>query len=405
MAQNLDDQVNTIERALGERMILHALVILRSWLIELGDDNPFEARYLEIRNQYKTLFDDFLTSEDPEREEQLNKLTGDTYRLTDDIYAAIRLRKGLAPEMHGFNGQNPQSIMHYWSGCVQFKESDFEWLRDILNDPSRSALALMAISSISKNLRESFSEPAMLALVDGVNSESQVVAEQALANVMLLLAHYDVRIDFFPAIQNAFADAIGDGERAFEVLCAMIRSTKMSLRDMLARKEISYDELPQELRDLLSMTGSENDVSGIASWVPNSEQEYMSGLIQILPDTWLFSLLVGDDPQRLRTIKLMYLSIGKMDLVWDNISLAESFLVQQMRANKATTMDYINYGHCLLLRGDRMMAYENYRTAREMCKGAKEFFALFRPDRKQLVDHGIPVEQVYLIEDQLLSVN
>lgn len=405
MAQNLDEQVNTIERALGERMILHALVILRSWLIELGDDNPFEARYLEIRNQYKTLFDDFLTSEDPEREELLNKLTGDTYRLTDDIYAAIRLRKGLAPEMHGFNGQNPQSIMHYWSGCVQFKESDFEWLRDILNDPSRSALALMAISSISKNLRESFSEQAMLALVDGVNSESQVVAEQALANVMLLLAHYDVRIDFFPAIQNAFADAIGDGERAFEVLCAMIRSTKMSLRDMLARKEISYDELPQELRDLLSMTGSENDVNGIASWVPNSEQEYMSGLIQILPDTWLFSLLVGDDPQRLRTIKLMYLSIGKMDLVWDNISLAESFLVQQMRANKATTMDYINYGHCLLLRGDRMMAYENYRTAREMCKGSKEFFALFRPDRKQLVDHGIPVEQVYLIEDQLLSVN
>lgn len=405
MAQNLDEQVNTIERALGERMILHALVILRSWLIELGDDNPFEARYLEIRNQYKTLFDDFLTSEDPEREELLNKLTGDTYRLTDDIYAAIRLRKGLAPEMHGFNGQNPQSIMHYWSGCVQFKESDFEWLRDILNDPSRSALALMAISSISKNLRESFSEPAMLALVDGVNSESQVVAEQALANVMLLLAHYDVRIDFFPAIQNAFADAIGDGERAFEVLCAMIRSTKMSLRDMLARKEISYDELPQELRDLLSMTGSENDVSGIASWVPNSEQEYMSGLIQILPDTWLFSLLVGDDPQRLRTIKLMYLSIGKMDLVWDNISLAESFLVQQMRANKATTMDYINYGHCFLLRGDRMMAYENYRTAREMCKGAKEFFALFRPDRKQLVDHGIPVEQVYLIEDQLLSIS
>ena len=52
-----------------------------------------------------------------------------------------------------------------------------------------------------------------------------------------------------------------------------------------------------------------------------------------------------------------------------------------------------------------MMAYENYRTAREMCKGAKEFFALFRPDRRQLVDRGVPIEQVYLIEDQLLSVN
>ena len=405
MAQNLDEQVNTIERALGERMIRHALIILRSWLIELGEDNPYEARYTEISDQYRTLFEDFLTSEDPEREAQLDRLTGETYKLVDAVYATLRVRKGLSPDIHGFNGQNPQSVMHYWSECVQFKDSDFAWLREVLNDPDRSAIALMAVSAVSKNLRENFSEPMMLALIDAINSDSHVVAEQALANVMLLLAHYDVRIDFSPDIQNAFAEAIGDGDSAFEVLCAMIRSTKVSLRDMLARKEISYDELPQELRDLLSMTGSENDVSGIASWVPNSEQEYMSGIIQILPDTWLYSLLVGDDAQRLRTIKLMYLSIGKMDLVWDNISLAESFLVQQMRANKATALDYINYGHCFLLRGDRMMAYENYRTAREMCKGAKEFFALFRPDRRQLVDRGVPVEQVYLIEDQLLSVN
>ena len=273
MAQNIDDQVNTIERALGERMIRHALIILRSWLIELGEDNPYEARYADISERYKTLFEDFLTSDDPDREEQLDRMTGDTYRLVDDVYATLRVRKGISPEMHGFNGENPQSVMHYWSGCARFKESDFDWLRSVMNNPNSSAIALMAVSAISKNLREIFSAQAMLALIDGINSDSQVVAEQALANVMLLLAHYDVRIDFFPDIQNAFAEAIGDGESAFEVLCAMIRSTKVSLRDMLARNEISYDELPQELRDLLSLTGSENDISGITSWVPNTEQE------------------------------------------------------------------------------------------------------------------------------------
>ena len=51
------------------------------------------------------------------------------------------------------------------------------------------------------------------------------------------------------------------------------------------------------------------------------------------------------------------------------------------------------------------MAYETYRQARTLCKNSKEFFALFRPDRRALVDHGIPVEIVYLIEDKLLSVN
>ena len=122
MAQNLDEQVNTIERALGERMIRHALIILRSWLIELGEDNPYEARYTEISDQYKTLFEDFLTSEDPEREAQLDRLTGETYKLVDAVYATLRVRKGLSPDIHGFNGQNPQSVMHYWSECVQFKD-------------------------------------------------------------------------------------------------------------------------------------------------------------------------------------------------------------------------------------------------------------------------------------------
>ena len=93
-----------------------------------------------------------------------------------------------------------------------------------------------------------------------------------------------------------------------------------------------------------------------------------------------------------------------MDLVWDKTDRAERWLVQRLRSDKATTMDYINYGHCLMLRGDRMMAYENYRQARSMCKTAKVFYTLFRPDRHLLVEHGVPVEQVYLIEDQLFRL-
>lgn len=403
MAQ-LDEQINTIERALGERMIRHALVILRSWLLELGENNPFEPRYEEISSRYENLFSDFLTSDDPEREQELDRLTGQTYRLVDDVYATIKLRRGIAPQMHGFNGENPQSVMHYWSSCVQFKPTDIEWLRAILADESRSALALMAVSAVSKNLRENFNEEAFLALIGGIESESQVVAEQCLANSMLLLAHYDVRVDFFPDLQNAFLEMIGDGTHAFEVMGAMIRSSKMTLRDVLAQNDLSVDDLPKELRELLDMTGSPNDISGIASWVPGSEQEYMLGIIQILPDTWVYQVVTEDNPERQRAIQLAYLSIGKMDLMWDHIDVAERFLVHKLRNNdKPTAIDYINYGHCLLLHGDRMMAYENYRQARDMCKGAKEFFNLFRPDRRQLIDRGIPIEQVYLIEDQLLS--
>ena len=98
-----------------------------------------------------------------------------------------------------------------------------------------------------------------------------------------------------------------------------------------------------------------------------------------------------------------FLAVGRMDLMWDHTNHAEQFLIKLLRDGSTNPKDYINYAHCLLLRGDRIMAYENYRQARSMCSGVKQFFALFRPDRKRLVDKGVPVEQVYLIEDMMLN--
>lgn len=403
MSQSIEEQVNVVERALGERMISHALAVVRAWLNQLGEQNRYEEALEAIRSRYEEVFANWLVSDDPEREDKLNTLTGDAYRLVDAIYTDLRIQRGMSPEMHGFNRQNPQSVMHYFSSCLRLSEADIDWVRTVMDDASQASIALMAIAAIAKNLRECFSEPALSLLIEGINAANHVVAEQCLANTMLLLVHYDVRIDFFPDLQRDFLEAIGEGDEAFETLCAMIRSSKVSLRDLLAQQELNYEDLPEELRDLLSATGSANDISGIASWMPSSEKEYISGLVQILPDTWLYSVLVTDMPERLRMIELVYLSVGKMDLVWDKLDVAERWLLQRLRDNKAVPLDYINYGHCLLLRGDRMMAYENYRQARAMCKSSKEFFALFRPDRRELVDRGVPLEQVYLIEDQLLS--
>ena len=117
MAQTLTDQIITIERALGERMIDHALIILRAWMNELGENNPYEQAYSDIEEQYNKLFTEWLTSDDPKGDEILDGLTGDTYRLTDAVYLDIRLKRGIAPEMHGFNKQSHQSILQYFSVC------------------------------------------------------------------------------------------------------------------------------------------------------------------------------------------------------------------------------------------------------------------------------------------------
>ena len=390
-------------------MIEHALIIVRGWMNELGENNPYEQAFNDIRSHYRDLFADWLTSEDPTREETLNQLTGDTYRLVDAVYISLRMARGLSPVMHGFNKDSAQSIMRYFSSCVQLSEDDLVWLRNSFNDSESASLALMAISALSKNLRECFSEPAMMVLIEGINGTNEVVAEQCLANVILLLAHYDVRIDFFPELQNAFLEAVDvestDETKAFDTLCALIRSVKMSWINQIQSGEITYEDLPEELQNLLKMSGTKaDDMNGIVSWVPRSENDYLAGIVQILPDTWIYSALIADIPERLNTVAMLYLSIGKMDLVWDNLNSAEQWLLHRLRGGKAEAVDYINYGHCLLLRGDRMMAFESYREARQMCKSAKDFYALFRPDRRQLVDRGIPVEQVYFIEDQLFTI-
>ena len=408
--QSIEEQVNTVERALGERMIGHALTIIRAWMNELGEANPFEQAYADIRMQYDALFNDWLVTDDREaHDEQLNALTGDTYRLTDAVYAEVRIARGLSPRMRGFNPESAPSVMHYFSRCLQLSEADLKWLHDCINDSSRGSHALVAVAALSKNLRESFSELAFMALIEGMNGANAVVAEQCVANVIMLLAHYDVRIDFFPNIQEAFMEALANmddsAKQAFETMCALVRSVKHNWLESFAMGEIRFADLPDELQSLLEVTGAKNELNSFASWIPASENEYIAGIVHILPNTWVFELLLNEDPERLNIMTRLYLSIGSMELAWDRLDLAENWLIQKLRSGKGTALDYIHYGHCLLLRGDRMMAFENYRQARQLCPTAKEFFGLFRPDRRALVDRGVPVEQVYIIEDQLLKAD
>lgn len=403
---DLSTQVNTLERALGERMIHHGTKILHQWAAELGM-SVYADRINQLDQNYQHLFDYFLTTDDINREQLLDEMTGNAYRIEDDIYADLRIKLGLSPEIHSFNKTNPQSIMHYFSSCVHLQTEDFDWLESCLNDSEHNTAALLGVAALGANLRECFSEEAIMFLINTIRTDNQVIASQALGTVILLLAHYDVRIDFFPLIQADFLDAIGDGSTAFDTMCALIRSTKINIRDMMAKGELNTEDMPETLKEALGISENDNPADklhAITSWMPESEKEYMAGIIDMFPDTWVYEAIVGNDPQRMRQMQMTYLSIGKMDLLWDQPDVAEQWLAERLMEEAPAPLDYINYAHCCFLRGDRLMAYENYREARIRCKTAKAFYALFRPDRQMLVEHGIPLEQVYLMEDQMLTI-
>lgn len=395
----LADQVNTVERALGERMLRHAFTIMRSWVHELGL-SFYMDRIQTIEDNYDQVFDYFLSADDPERDTLLNKLTGEAYRLSDEIYADLRLRRGLSPQMVGFNPENPQSVMQYFNSCVHLQEEDYRWFRTLINDPERRTLALLSIQSLSINLRECFCERAFMLLIEAISSEVDLVSEQANSAVIFLLAHYDVRIDFFPEIQDAYLEAIGDGQEAYMAMVAHIEIC----RPLSAQtKRLTSVEAVDRLLKMMRTPGEERDMEdNYIAIMPESEREYMNGIVQILPDTWVYDVLVGDNEERQQHVEEAYLHIGHLEPMLDRLPEAERWLVQRLRSKEATARDYINYGHCCLLRGDRMMAYESYLQARQMCESLREFYTIFRPDRGFLVDRGVPVEQVYMLEDQIV---
>ena len=404
----LEEQRDTIERALGERMLNHVYFFLRQWAKELGF-GPYSDRIHSLSENYNHLFDYFLATDDPERENIHNQLTTDTYRLVDEMYADIRIKRGLAPEVHGYNVDNPDSVMRYFESCVHLQDEDLDWLREVADDPEHAATALIAFAAVCQNLREGFQENAVATLIDLMNAESEMIAEQATVHSILVLAQYDIRIDFFPELQEMFLEKLEQkGDLVFMALRATIKSVTTNLSQMIENHELEEEDLPPEMRELINESSQDENesfmdkLSRLAKYLPRTESDYMEVIVSILPDTWVFDVIIGENEEWMMQIEELYLHIGYMDLMWDRWEDAEDWLLKRLRENKATPKDYLNYGHCCFLRGDRMMAYENYLESKRRSKSTKAFFEMFRPDRKVLVEKGIPLEQVYLMEDQLL---
>ena len=406
MAQTLEEQIAVVERALGECMIDTALKIVRAWLGEIGENNPYEEAFASIQKRYHEIFTQWLNVDLPSSDEELSKLTGDTYQMVDAVYADIRLLRGLSPKIHGFNHESITSVMHYFEHCVRFRPEDMEWYREVMNDESQSSLALAATSALAHNLRNCFSLDAFLTMIECMNAANETVADQCISNVLLLLVQYDVRIDFFPQIQDAFVNVVGEndlGEHVFEIICALVESSSKHWVEELAKTLFEDNQFPAELKHLLEMSGMEQDPKSFIQLFPSHENKYLSELIPLIPRTWLYAVLIEGYTGREKALAYVAVSAGYRDAMWDNPQIAGKVYLETLRAGSDKPMDYINYAHCLLLQGDRMMAFENYKQARLLCGSSKEFFSLFRPDRRNLVDHGIPIEHVYVMEDQLIN--
>ena len=82
---------------------------------------------------------------------------------------------------------------------------------------------------------------------------------------------------------------------------------------------------------------------------------------------------------------------------------ARGYYQKIMASDNRKMIDVMNYGHFLFVQSERAEAFRHYKLALSMNDTLKAFLEVFRPDRRILLEKGIPTSDIYLMEDQLIS--
>lgn len=465
----VNTQYAAVSKMLSDSMLHHTSTILRQWINTLmpasGMQSPEGLRLQSLLRHYERIRREYLAEPESVRNtenslvmSEIDDLTAEFYRLTDELYADMLLHDGIAPEMHGYNRENANSIVNYFAACPHLQDEDLDWFDSLVTEPEHSGTGLLVTAALGHNLRNVFSESAMYSLLRAARSEVPVVASQAMAHVILTLAHYDSRIDYFPDLREEFLSL--DMSMAYQVLSGLVYGAKSKLRDLLTQEDFDEEELPDEIREAFS---DDKDVSldDLVKHLPEGENQYMVDMISFLPETWVFGVIIDSDDRR-EEIAELYVRLGMAEVAYDGIclgrldlcttprlragmllheglyeealeayqelekmfpndrkigfkigwcamlakqyDLAEEYMVERLRGKNPNLEDYINYAHLCMIRGDRMSAYEYYREARRQAGSLKRWKVSYCPDRKMLIEHGVPTDQVYLIEDLMVSI-
>lgn len=414
---NIQDQRYNVDRMLGERMLRHADTLIRSWAHEL-DEIEYFARLDRLAEQYDQIWKAYLTESiqnnmaGEDIQNAMNRLTYRYYTLSDEIYDRLRLKNGLAPTMVGFGKDNVESITNYFAQNVHRKDEDLDWLYEISQDEDKQGTAIAAVAALAANLRTGFHEASLLTLLD-IAELANPVADQALAQAIHVTGQYDIRMDFFNQIGDRWLSLLEKkSEVAQAAIEAIIEQTEGNeqltetwifgvvcdtdqKRVRAARAYLKKDMREQAFDGCLM---NRTDICG--------EDDELRADMLLYDDLWDEAMEVyqqielngGMTPQiRFRA--------GWCALLTGDYETAERYMIARLRDTKHVRKeDYINYGHLCWLKGDRVTAYENYREARRLCGTIKEWKESFCPDRKVISQLGIPLDEVYMMEDRLLKL-
>jgi len=98
-------------------------------------------------------------------------------------------------------------------------------------------------------------------------------------------------------------------------------------------------------------------------------------------------------------------SIAWCSFMCDDGEAAAAYYAKLAATGKEKPIDWLNQGHLCFVRGDRMGAFRFYHRCLLQLGNLKDFLQMFRPDRRFLIEKGLGKDEIYLMEDQLISAH
>lgn len=189
---------------------------------------------------------------------------------------------------------------------------------------------------------------------------------------------------------QAYQDAVVAYDNSLE-----IKVSEWALRQKvwcLMHKELArYDEALQALDQLLELQPEDTGYL----FEKGKCLEHMELYIEALDIYYKLDILHPGNMQVMRAIAWCAFISG-------DTAQAEQYYHKLMASENRQMIDYLNYGHYLFVQKQRAEAYRHYVQALSLSDSLKAFLAIFRPDRRMLLEKGVPTSDIYLMEDQLI---
>ena len=385
----LKARVEQVENALKERKIDEALAVLEPWMKEIDPKETAKKAFDQLREDYQEDLAAWQADENQENDDKLNELTHTAYVALDTLHVMTRIKEKVTHPAVSPNHRDWLEMYAYFEQMPIPDEKELKWFRKKALDPKAEAFG-MVVRAMQSSLLECFWEPSIQAIIDAIDSPVEKVSRYCSIAAIALMIYYNERLHAYPELRKAFEQAVEKhGDDMWDAFTTACYETHERYFQLDEPTELDLSKIPEKFLKVLKRLG----LDPMQMWKERDRDErgyrMMHKVLDRLGGSWAMNTILPmpeneedmeDDgtpvsvESREGKLCYMFIEIGRVEFLLDEIHKAESWLKRQIEEEHTPNpLDYLHFGHVMMAKGDREKGMDYYRKALEMF-GDKEYF-------------------------------